>query len=54
VRIEEFGPKTDTGRLRACFEMTQAGWTADHPGEPQWTYDAFAGKWARGYDTAPR
>jgi len=34
--------------------MTSAGWPADHPDEPPWAYDSFAGKWARGYDTAPR
>jgi GNAT superfamily N-acetyltransferase len=54
MRIEQFDPKTETGQLRACFEMTQAGWPVDHPDEPPWSYDAFAGKWARGYDTAPR
>jgi GNAT superfamily N-acetyltransferase len=54
MRIEQFDPKTDAGRLRACFDMTQAGWPIDHPDEPPWSYGAFAGKWARGYDTAPR
>jgi GNAT superfamily N-acetyltransferase len=54
VRIEQFDPNTDAGKLRACFDMTQAGWPVDHPDEPAWAYDTFAGKWASGYDTAPR
>ena len=54
VRIERFDPNTETGKLRACFDMTRAGWPVDHPDEPPWAYDSFAGKWARGYDTAPR
>jgi GNAT superfamily N-acetyltransferase len=54
VRIEQFDAATDSARLRACFEMTLAGWPVDHPGEPAWGFDAFAGKWARGFDTAPR
>ena len=54
MRIERFDAKTDAGRLRSCFEMTQAGWPIDHPGEPGWAYDSFAGKWGEGYDTAPR
>ncbi len=54
MRFEQFDPKTDAERLRACFEMTQAGWPADHPDEPLWTYDAFAGKWGPGFDRAPR
>jgi len=26
IRIEQFDPAADATRLRACFEMTQAGW----------------------------
>jgi GNAT superfamily N-acetyltransferase len=54
VRIEQFDATTDGPQLRACFEMTLAGWPVDRPGEPPWGLDAFAGKWARGYDSAPR
>jgi GNAT superfamily N-acetyltransferase len=54
VRFEQFDPKTDTERLRACFEMTQAGWPVDHPDEPAWAHDSFAGKWGPGFDRAPR
>jgi GNAT superfamily N-acetyltransferase len=54
VRIEEFDPKTDAELLRACFEMTQAGWPIDHPDEPPWSFGAFAGKWGPGFEGAPR
>ncbi len=54
MQIERFDPKTDAESLRACFEMTQAGWPVDHPDEPPWAYDSFAGKWESGYGTAPR
>jgi len=54
MHIERFDPVTDTARLGSCFEMTQAGWPIDHPDEPPWSYGAFAGKWAHGFDTAPR
>jgi GNAT superfamily N-acetyltransferase len=54
MQMEQFDATTDHGRLRSCFDMTQAGWPVDHPDEPRWAYDSFAGKWGRGYDTAPR
>jgi len=54
MRMEQFDATTDSVRLRACFDMTTAGWPVDHPDEPAWAFDSFAGKWARGYDTAPR
>jgi len=54
MRIEQFDPKAGSEPLRACFEMTQAGWPVDHPDEPPWGGDAFAGKWGRGFDSAPR
>jgi GNAT superfamily N-acetyltransferase/RimJ/RimL family protein N-acetyltransferase len=54
VRIEQFDPQADTEHLRACFEMTQAGWPVDHPGQGPWALDPFAGKWGPGFDSAPR
>ena len=45
---------SDTGKLAACFDITAAGWPIDHPDEPCWSFDSFAGKWAHGFDTAPR
>jgi hypothetical protein len=32
VRIEQFDPKAEAGRLRACFEMTRAGWPVNWGG----------------------
>jgi GNAT superfamily N-acetyltransferase len=54
MQIEQFDAINDRGRLRACYDMTQAGWPLDHPGEPSWAYDSFAGKWGRGFDAAPQ
>jgi GNAT superfamily N-acetyltransferase len=54
VHIEQFEPQADGGKLRACFDMTKAGWPIDHPGQPGWAYDSFAGKWTRGFDPAPQ
>ena len=54
MRIERFDPKADTGHLRACFEMTQAGWPVDHPDQGPWAVAPFAGKWGPGFDGAPR
>jgi GNAT superfamily N-acetyltransferase len=54
VLIQEFDPQSDTGRLRACYDVIQAGWPVDHPGQASWTFGSFAGKWARGFDVAPR
>jgi GNAT superfamily N-acetyltransferase/RimJ/RimL family protein N-acetyltransferase len=54
VIIKRFDPEGDAGGLRACFDMTRAGWHIDRPGEPGWAYDSFAGKWIRGFDPAPQ
>jgi GNAT superfamily N-acetyltransferase len=54
MRIEQFDATADSARLRACFDMTKAGWPVDHPGQPPWVFEPFAGKWARGFDIAPR
>jgi GNAT superfamily N-acetyltransferase len=54
VLIEQFDPLSDTGKLRACYDITQAGWPVDHPGQPSWAFDSFAGKWGRGFDARPR
>jgi GNAT superfamily N-acetyltransferase len=54
VIIERFDPDSDASKLRACFDITKAGWPDDRPGEPGWAYDSFVGKWARGFDPAPQ
>jgi GNAT superfamily N-acetyltransferase len=54
MRMEQFEAAADSVRLRACFEMTQAGWPVDHPDEPVWAFDSFAAKWARGFDASPQ
>jgi GNAT superfamily N-acetyltransferase len=54
VHIDRFEPQADGHKLRACFDMTEAGWPIDHPGQPGWAYDSFAAKWTRGFDPAPQ
>jgi GNAT superfamily N-acetyltransferase len=54
VRIEQFDPVTGERALRACFEMTEAGWPADHPSMPPWPLASFAGKWTHGFDVCPQ
>ena len=54
MRIEQFDATSDSQRLRACFDMTLAGWPVDHPGQAPWAYDSFAGKWGPGFAEAPR
>jgi GNAT superfamily N-acetyltransferase len=54
VRIVQFNATSDSQRLRACYDMTSAGWPVDHPGQPAWAFDSFAGKWGPGFDGAPR
>lgn len=49
MQIEEFDPAADGAQLRACFEMTQAGWPADHPAAAPWPLDSFTGKWIHGF-----
>jgi GNAT superfamily N-acetyltransferase len=54
VIISRFDPESEAGGIRACFDMTRAGWPVDRPGEPGWAYESFAGKWVRGFDPAPQ
>jgi len=54
VIIERFDPRSDTARLRACFEIIAAGWPVDHPNEPMWTLDSVTAEWAYGFGAQPR
>ncbi len=51
---ERFDPLSDSVRLRACFDINEAAWPVDRPGEPTWSLDSFTGKWGPGFDSAPR
>ena len=52
--IEQFDATGDSQRLRACFDMTLAGWPVDHAGQAPWAFDSFAGKWGPGFAAAPQ
>jgi len=54
VRIEQFDAKTDARNLRACHDLTAAGWAVDHPHVPPWPLDSFTAKWADGFDACPQ
>ena len=54
VQIKQFDPSVDTAQLRACFEMTEAGWPTDHPNLPAWPLESFTGKWIHGFDECPQ
>jgi GNAT superfamily N-acetyltransferase len=54
MHIDRFDPRSDTGKLRACFDITEAGWPVDHPNSPPWPFTSFAGKWADGFEDSPQ
>jgi GNAT superfamily N-acetyltransferase len=54
VHIEQFDPQTDSRSLRACFDMTEAGWPVDHPDTPPFALESFTGKWSGGFDGYPQ
>lgn len=53
MRIEQFDPASDAGRLKACHDIVVAGTPVDHPNVPPWPLETFRSKWTRGYDGAP-
>jgi GNAT superfamily N-acetyltransferase len=54
VRIEQFDPKADTATIRACCDMTSAGWAEDHPDIGPWPLRPFTAKWTHGFGTNPQ
>jgi GNAT superfamily N-acetyltransferase/RimJ/RimL family protein N-acetyltransferase len=54
VIIERFDPRSDTARLRDCYEIVAAGWPVDRPNEPMWTFESFTGEWAHGFGAQPQ
>ena len=54
MQIDRFDPQLDNGKLRACFDITDAGWPVDHPNSPPWPFRSFAGKWIEGFDASPQ
>jgi hypothetical protein len=54
VRIEQFDPKADTAAIRACCDMTSAGWAEDHPDIGPWPLRPFTAKWTHGFGTNPQ
>jgi len=53
VRIEQFDPASDAGRLKACYDIVAAGSPIDHPNLPGWPLRSFRLKWTYSFDSAP-
>jgi GNAT superfamily N-acetyltransferase/RimJ/RimL family protein N-acetyltransferase len=54
MRIEQFDPRADDERLRACYEIFEAARPADDPAGPPMSPGAFRGWWAYGFIGDPR
>jgi GNAT superfamily N-acetyltransferase len=55
MHIEQVGlAPSDTGKIRACFEVSLAADRADHPAEPSFTERPFAGWMTIGWGGDPR
>jgi RimJ/RimL family protein N-acetyltransferase/GNAT superfamily N-acetyltransferase len=54
VNIEQFDPKSDEQRLRACYELVLSGQVEDDPNGPPLSFGMFLGWWAYGFSGEPR
>ena len=42
IQIEQFDPKSDPERLRACHVIAMSAWDIDNPGVPPLTFETYA------------
>jgi GNAT superfamily N-acetyltransferase/RimJ/RimL family protein N-acetyltransferase len=54
MHFERFDPAADPARVRACYDMFQAGLPVDDPGGPPASLPVFTGWWALGWVNCPR
>jgi GNAT superfamily N-acetyltransferase/RimJ/RimL family protein N-acetyltransferase len=54
VRIEQFDPRTDEARLRACHQMVVSGQPDDDPNAPPMSFGNFRGWWTYGFAGEPQ
>jgi GNAT superfamily N-acetyltransferase len=52
IQIEQFDPKSDPERLRACHAIAMSAWEIDNPGVPPMTFDTYAVEW-QAFDGSP-
>lgn len=52
IQIEQFDPKSDSERLRACHAIAMSAWEIDNPGVPPLTFETYAAEW-QAFDGSP-
>jgi GNAT superfamily N-acetyltransferase len=52
IQIEQFDPKSDPERLRACHVIAMSAWDIDNPGVPPLTFETYAAQW-QAFDGSP-
>lgn len=54
MHIEQFDPRRDEDKLRACYEIVVSGQSEDDPNAPAVSYGMFRGWWGYGFAGDPR
>ena len=52
IQIEQFDPRSDPERLRACHAIATSAWEIDNPGVPPLTFEAYTARW-QAFDGSP-
>jgi GNAT superfamily N-acetyltransferase len=52
IQIEQFDPKSDPERLRACHAIAMSAWDIDNPGVPPLTFETYVAQW-QAFDGSP-
>ena len=52
IQIEQFDPKSDHERLRACHAIAMSAWEIDNPGVPPLTFESYVAQW-QAFDGSP-
>jgi GNAT superfamily N-acetyltransferase len=52
IQIEQFDPKSDPERLRACHAIAMSAWEIDNPGVPPLTFETYVPQW-QAFDGSP-
>jgi GNAT superfamily N-acetyltransferase len=52
IQIEQFDPKSDPERLRACHAIAMSAWEIDNPGVPPLTFETYVAQW-QAFDGSP-
>jgi GNAT superfamily N-acetyltransferase len=52
IQIEQFDPRSDPERLRACHTLAMSAWEIDNPGVPPLTFETYVAQW-QAFDGSP-